>query len=296
METFAQLLVSGLLLGGVLAMLASGLALVFGVMRVVNFAHGDLVMLGMYAGYFAFVFTGAPSIVLAVIGFIVVGVIGWVVHVGLVSRVTGEEGVEEAEAHKKQIVLTLGVALVLQNGALMLVGPNPRIIRPEGGSASWNVAGIFVSQPRAVAAAAALLLSGGLFWLLSRTATGRALRAAADDPEAATYVGVNVKRAHAVAFTLAAAMTGFGGALLATFYPMQPYVSWTWVVLLFIAVVLGGLGSILGAFLGGLAIGVLQSLSLLILPLQLQLMAVFIVFLVVLYVRPQGLLGRAVRY
>lgn len=287
-----QLLVSGLLLGGMLAMLASGLALIFGVMRVINFAHGDFVVLGMYIAFFAYQSVAVHPLVLAAIAFVAIGVLGAFAQRVLVSNVTGAD---EAKSHKGQIIITLGLALIIQNGLLMFIGPNPRVLRLDMTSTSWTVGGILFNQARTLAAVAALFMTGALFLFLSKTRTGRSLRAAADDSEAATYVGADVPRAHMLAFGISTAMAGFGGALLATFYPMNPYVSWNFVVLLFIAVVLGGMGSIEGAFYGGLVIGVVQSLSLLVLPLQLQTVSVFVVFLLVLYMRPQGLFGKAVR-
>ena len=292
MDTFLQLLVSGLLTGGVLAMLASGLALIFGVMRVINFAHGDFMMLGMYGAFYLYLAVPLHPLLLAVPVFVGMALLGAVVQRMLVSRVTGGS---EAESHRQQVIMTLGIALVLQNGVLMFIGPNPRVLRVPMSNRSWEIGGVLLHHPRLIAALASVVLTAGLFFFLSRTHSGRALRAAADDPEAATYVGIDVQRAHLVAFAIATGMAGFGGALLATFYPMQPYVSWTFVVLMFVAVVVGGMGSIAGAFIGGVAIGVLQSLSLLVAPLQLQLVAVFVAFLLVIYVRPQGLLGRTVR-
>ena len=292
MQTFMQLLVSGLLLGGVLAMLASGLSLIFGVMRVINFAHGDFVVLGMYLAFFAYSSVTLHPLLLALMAFVAVGLLGAIVQRVLVSNVTVAD---EAKSHKGQIIMTLGVALIIQNGLLMFIGPNPRVLRLDITMTSFSVAGVFLNQARTLAAVAALFLTGALFLFLSKTRAGRSLRAAADDPEAATYVGADVPRSHMLAFAISTGMAGFGGALLATFYPMNPYVSWDFVVLLFIAVVLGGMGSIEGAFYGGLVIGVVQSLSLLVLPLQLQTVAVFVVFLLVIYLRPQGLFGQAVR-
>jgi branched-chain amino acid transport system permease protein len=287
-----QLLVSGVLLGGMLAMLASGLALIFGVMRVINFAHGDFVVLGMYIAFFSYRAVSMHPLLLAVVAFVGVGLLGAVFQRILVSNVTGAD---EAKSHKGQIIMTLGVALIIQNGLLMFIGPNPRVLRLDITMTSFNLGGLFFNQARTLAFVAALFMTGALFLFLSKTRTGRSLRAAADDPEAATYVGADVPRAHMLAFGISTGMAGFGGALLATFYPMNPYVSWNFVVLLFIAVVLGGMGSIEGAFYGGMVIGVVQSLSLLFLPLQLQTVSVFVVFLLVLYLRPQGLFGKAVR-
>jgi branched-chain amino acid transport system permease protein len=141
----------------------------------------------------------------------------------------------------------------------------------------------------------ALLLAGLVYLLLTRTDLGKALRAAADDPQAAEYQGINVRTMHGVAFGLGIALVAAAGGLLATYYPIEPNVAVNFIVLMFVAVVLGGLGSIPGAFVGGIVIGLVQSLTLLVLPFQLQNTGVFIAFLLVLYLRPQGLFGQRAR-
>jgi branched-chain amino acid transport system permease protein len=140
-----------------------------------------------------------------------------------------------------------------------------------------------------------VLLAVVVFLFLTRTDLGKALRAAADEPEAAAYQGIDVRTMHGIAFAVGVALVAAAGGLLATYHPIEPTVGVNFIVLMFVAVVLGGLGSIPGAFLGGLVIGLVQSLTLLLLPLQLQNAGVFIAFLAVLYARPQGLFGRRLR-
>jgi branched-chain amino acid transport system permease protein len=130
--------------------------------------------------------------------------------------------------------------------------------------------------------------------LIARTTLGKALRAAADNPEAATFMGIDVDRAHRIAFGLGAAITAIAGGLLATNYPFQPYIGLEYVIVMYAGVVLGGMGSIIGAFWGGMAIGLVQQLSTLVLPTQLQNAAIFVVFLLVVYLMPQGFFGRVV--
>jgi branched-chain amino acid transport system permease protein len=154
---------------------------------------------------------------------------------------------------------------------------------------------VLINQARTYAFAMAVLLALAVYLFLSRTDLGKALRAAADDPEAAGYQGISVPTMHAVAFGIGIALVAAAGGLLATYHPIEPTVAVNFIVLMFVAVVLGGLGSIPGAFAGGLLIGLVQSLTLLLLPLQLQNVGVFIAFLLVLYLRPQGLFGRRLR-
>lgn len=295
MEPLIQAIVAGLLVGGILALLSAGLGLIFGVMKVVNFAQGDFVMLGMYFAFYLYAAQPLNPIVMSLLALPVFALAGALLHGILIGRVTGTARGAIAGGHHAQLILTLGLSLILQNGAMMVLGPNPRTLRVPAVEGAWSIGGIIFDQARTVGFIMALLFSVTLFWFLERTSPGRSLRAAADDPEAATYVGVDVSKAHRLAFALGIGLAATGGVSLATFIPMQPFVAWDFIVLMFAAVVLGGMGSILGALVGGLIIGLVQSLSQLVLPLQLQNVAVFAVFLAVLYLRPQGLFGRGLK-
>jgi branched-chain amino acid transport system permease protein len=190
--------------------------------------------------------------------------------------------------------MTLGLSLVLQNLALMFFGSRPHLL----GSAftgAWSVGDILFNKPRTVGFAIAAVAIGSLIWFLKASRTGRHLRATADDTLAAVYMGIDVRRAHMLAFALGTGLAGVGGGILATFYPTQPYVGEDFIVLMFVAVVLGGLGSVTGAVLGGLAIGMAQAIAPLLLPLDLQNVVVFGLFLLVLFLRPHGIFGRAAR-
>jgi branched-chain amino acid transport system permease protein len=287
-----QQLVSGLMTGGVLALLAGGLALIFGVMGMVNFAHGDFVMLGMYAAFFTVAGLAVPFAAAAIMFLPVFIAFGWLLHRGLIGRLLvrrdGSSG-----GHDPQLLLTLGLSLILQNGALLLFGATTR-----GGSASNSpitVAGIVIDPQRLIAGVAGVAVTALLFIFLNRTSRGRSMRAAAADPIAAQYSGIDVNGQQRWAFAIGTGMAGVGGGLLAGFYPIQPFVSFDFIILMFAAVVLGGLGSVPGACLGGLIIGVVQGLGQLVLPLQLQSLTVFVIFLLVLFVRPQGIFGQKVR-
>jgi len=203
--------------------------------------------------------------------------------------------------HTAQLILTLGISLVLQNGGLMLFGSTPTSIANAMSGKSWqlgplwgNDIDVFVNQARGWSALLALAALGGTMLLLMHTGVGRRLRAAADNPMAALYVGIDVDAAHRTAFGIGLALTAIAGVSLATFYPFQPYTGFDFVIIMYAGVVLGGMGSIGGAFLGGLIIGLVQQLSTLVLPSQLQNTAIFVIFLLILLVRPQGLFGRGV--
>ena len=294
MGTLIQTLVTGLLIGGVIALLSSGLTLIFGVMRVVNFAQGEFVMLGMYFMLFLTSMVGVQYLqVLSPLVFVAFSLVGLVIYMVSMRHVTGAM-FSGARGQDAQLILTLGLSLVLQNVALMVFGSKPFLLSSSF-SGAWELGGILFNKPRTLGFGIAAISIACLLWFLSFTPYGRVMRATADDAEAAAYMGIEVPRVHAVAFSIGVGLAGVGGAILASFYPMQPYVGEDFIVLMFVAVVLGGLGSVVGALVGGLIIGITQAVTPLLLPLQLQNIGVFIIFLVVLLVRPQGMFGKRIR-
>ncbi len=310
-ENVLQALTAGVLTGSIYGLMCVGLSVIFGVMRVINFAQGDFMMLGMYSAYYAFGLFGAHTLfgpmvdpyLAALIAAPVVFIAGLLVHKFLVSRVTGMRGnALESEGHYAQLILTLGVALVLQNGGLYVFGSTPVSISTPLSSNAWpigplyhDVIEVFVNQGQLVSALISIAVVTGFVALMNRSRLGKTLRAAADNPEAAIYMGIDVARAHRLAFGFGVAITAIGGGLLASGSPFQPYVGLEYVIIMYAGVVLGGLGSISGAFFGGLTIGLVQQLSTLFLPNQLQNSAIFVVFLVIILLRPQGLFGRVAR-
>lgn len=308
-ENFLQLFAAGLTLGCVYGLMCVGLALIFGVMRVINFAQGDFMMLGMYfvllaTGYIA-TEGSAGAFYFAMLASLFAGLIfyglGALVHRLLIGRITGTRVAEmEDEGHTPQLLVTLGISLILQNVALMYFNSTPRSIRNPFSSESWQIPAwgndvtVFLNQARTVAALVAVAIAVVLAIVMQRTSLGRRLRASADNSVAATYVGVNVNKAHRVAFGLGIALTTIAGATAATFHTFHPFTGLEFVIIMYAGVVLGGMGSIAGAFFGGLVIGLVQQMSTLILPVQLQMTAIFVVFLLILIFRPQGFFGRQV--
>ena len=288
-----QYVVTGLLVGGVYALMSIGLALIFGVMKVVNFAQGDFMMLGMYLTYFLAVGYGVDPLLGALLTIPPFFVLGLLVHRTLLVRVTG--GGNPQRLMDAQLILTLGLSLIITNATTMILTPMPRGIQTAYATQAFAVGPILMNQARSYAFLMALLLAGVVYLFLTRSDLGKALRAAADEPEAAGYQGIDVRAMHGLAFGVGIALVAAAGGLLATYHPIEPTVAVNFIVLMFVAVVLGGLGSIPGAFAGGLVIGLVQSLTLLVLPFQLQNAGVFIAFLLVLYLRPQGLFGQRLR-
>ena len=309
-EQFAQTLAAGLTIGCIYGLLCVGLAFIFGIMRVINFAQGDLMMVGMYLAIFigsyvlpASIFGLAVPFVAAVVAGPVLFGVGYGLNKFLISRTTGLQaaGSSEAEAHQAQLILTLGLALILQNGALYLLGSAPTSAPTPLSSSAWEVpllydefSAVFLNKARTIDAVLSVAIALGLFWFVGNTRLGKSLRAAAINPEAALYMGIDVTRAHHIAFGLGTAIAGVAGGLIAIYYPAQPYVGVEFIIVMYAGVVLGGMGSIVGAFWGGMAIGLVQQLSTLVLPLQLQNAAIFVVFVLILLLRPQGLFGRNV--
>jgi branched-chain amino acid transport system permease protein len=304
---FPQTLVTGLLVGCVYGLMCVGLAFIFGIMRVINFAQGDFMMVGMYLAVFlasnllTTTFLGPVAPFLAALATApIMFLAGSALHRLLIARTTGMRAASELEAHQAQLVLTLGVALILQNGALILIGSAPVSMITPLSSAAWVVpllynklAIIFLNQARTMDAVIAVAIALGFFWMIGHTRVGKSLRAAADDPEAALYTGVDVDRAHRIAFGLGTAIAGVAGGLIVLYYPAQPFVGIDFIIIMYAGVVLGGMGSVKGAFWGGMTIGLVQQLATLVLPLQLQNAAIFVVFLMLLLFRPQGFFGRS---
>ena len=310
-ESILQLLITGVLVGALYGMMCVGLAMIFGIMRVINFAQGDFMMVGMYATYFVFTALGfqtifgnsfgayASVIAAAPATFL----FGWLIHRFLIRRVTGTRTAGmEADGHYAQLILTLGVALILQNGAMILVGADLMSIRTPLSSDAWVLepfgeslpALLFFNKARVFTALFSVACIVCLWQLIQRTILGKSLRAAADNPEAATYMGINVDRCHRIAFAIGTAVTAMAGGLLAMSYPFSPFVGLEYVIIMYAGVVLGGIGSIVGAFWGGMLIGLIQQFSTLVLPTQLQNATIFVCFLLVVMLRPQGLFGRNV--
>jgi branched-chain amino acid transport system permease protein len=310
LETILQTIAAGLLVGCTYGLMCVALGLIFGVMRLINFAQGDFLMLGMYFAMLiiaslgiADTFGALPAIIVAAgLSLPVFFVFGWLLHAGLISLIekSGRD-MTETEVHQTQLIMTLGISLVMSNGALMLFGSTPASINTPLSSQAWILAPfggndilLFFNQARVVAALVALAATGGLYLLLNKTGLGTRLRGAADNPLAATYMGINVEKSHRITFGIGFGLTALAGVMVATYYPFQPYSGLDFVIIMYAGVVLGGLGSVMGSFWGGLIIGMVQQVSTLVVPLRLQGTVVFGVFLLILLVRPQGLFGRNV--
>jgi branched-chain amino acid transport system permease protein len=281
-----QAVVSGLLLGGVYGLVASGLTLIFGVLRIINFAHGAVMMLGMYASYWLWVWLGVDpylSVLLTAPAFFVLGM--------GIQRLVIEPNRQAAEHN--QLLLTLGLALFLENLALVLWQGDFRTLRVPYANASFVIGDALVEVSRLVAAGGAVLIALALFVFLRRTDVGKAIRALAEEREGAMLVGIDVARIRSVAFGIGSACVAVAGALITPFFYIAPDVGESFNLMAFVVVVLGGMGNFIGALLGGLIVGLAESLGAALLPGSLKQLVVFVIFVLVLLFRPEGLFGGA---
>jgi branched-chain amino acid transport system permease protein len=279
-----QGLLSGLLFGGVYSLMAVGLTLIFGVMRVVNFAHGDMMVWGMYLAWLLATRLGVDPYLGFPVCAVILFALGWAVQRGLVHRIVDAP-------HEMQILLMLGVALVLENAALVAFGLDPQRVRSPLTAATLWLGPVFVDVGRLVTFGVAVALTGALWIFLARTDLGRRIRAASDNPYGALVIGTDVGRVYAVAFGIGAACVAVAGALVTPFLYVAPDVGESFNIMAFVVVVLGGMGNFVGALAGGFIVGLAESLGAAFLPGSLKLLVVFAIFILVLLFRPQGLFG-----
>ncbi|WP_398466021.1 branched-chain amino acid ABC transporter permease [Tardiphaga sp.] len=282
--SFIQAILDGLLVGGVYAVISIGLTLVYGVMGIVNFAQAEFLMIGMFVSWFAWAYLGLDPVLAAPLSFVVAFVLGWLVQGQLISRVLKAPSVA-------QIFLTVGLLIVLENGALLAFGSQFRSVTTSYQTLSLSLGSLFISVPYLIAFSMSLACGLALWWFMRTSWFGRAMRATAQNPMAAQLMGIDTALMYKMAFALGVGLTAFGGAVILPYVTVFPQVGGQFVVLMFTVVVLGGLGSVAGAVVGGLAVGVIQALSALFFPIQLQNLVLFLVFILVLAVRPQGLVG-----
>jgi branched-chain amino acid transport system permease protein len=288
MTTLLQLLITGLLVGAVYALMSSGLTLIFGVMRVVNLAHGAFAVLAAYLAYTVWTWTGLDPLLSVPIIVAVMFGIGWLSYNLVVRHVRG--------SHISMTVLvTFGIALTIEGIAGFVWGNQSRTVRTSYTDTSVQIGPFFLPTATLLAAAIAVVLLGALFFILNQTWTGRAVRASAVNESGALLVGVSVKSIAASAFALGIATLGAGGAIIAVMYPFIPGTHYQWIARLLAIVVLGGLGSLMGAVIGALSIGVAEQFATQYVGASWVEIVPFLVIIIILIVRPQGILGQKLR-
>lgn len=285
MEYLLQTLISGLLLGGVYALVSVGLNLLFGVVRTINFAHGEFVMIGMYLTFWIWASWGWDPYLTLLIVIPAMFAFGVVFQRGIIQPI------QNTSANMK-IFATVGVMLVLQNGALFLWGGQFRSVNTSYSTATISIAGLSVSVPRLIAFIAAVLLVLALLYVLNRTMVGNVLRAIAEDRGTARLIGIPVNTFYLVATGMSAVVAGVAGTLLTPFTSVNPLFGAHMTLIAFIVVVIGGMGSMVGSLVGGILLGAIETLAGSYIAPALQQVVLFVLFIIVVLFRPQGLFGR----
>lgn len=279
-----QVGVSGVLLGGIYSLISIGLVLIFGITRILNFAHGDFLMMAMYATFWLFQLAGIDPYVslLLVIPLLFMG--------GIATQRIIIQPLFRAPPIM-QVFATLGLSIVLQNVAFLLWKPDYRTVQTSYSTMTVSVGDLFISFPRLIAFVVSLVISLFIFIMLKKTYLGKAIRATVQNRIAAQMMGINLHRISLLAFGIGAACAGIGGSLLMPIFYVFPSVGTHFVIIAFVVVVLGGMDSLPGAFIGGLILGLVETFSGFFLGSAVKEMVYLIVFIVVLSVKPAGIFG-----
>jgi branched-chain amino acid transport system permease protein len=286
MPAWVDFVVAGLLTGAVYGLMALGLSVIFGVTRIVNFAHGEMMVLGMYATVLLYrhwsldPMESAPLVALGLF------VLGFALQRGVINRYI-------MRPEHEQFLLMLGIALMLTSAMLIAFGPDAQSAQPDYSLDSYEIGPLIIDKVRVFAAAGAIVGVTALALFFKFTRTGKAIRACADNQVGAQVVGFDLARLYATAFGIGAACVGLAGTMMLLLVDVQPYLATDYTLLAFIIVILGGLGSMPGALLGGLLVGVSEGLSAYFITPSLKSMVSYGLLILVLLMRPQGLMGRA---
>jgi len=286
LELVVNVAISGVLTGLVYGLMALGLSVIFGVVRVVNFAHGEMMTVAMYAVIVLFAALGLDPLLLVVPVAAAFFVFGYVLQAGLINPfITRPE--------HSQFLLLLAIGLIMVNVLLVVFGPDARNVQVDYQLESIEIGPILLDKVRIIAAGAAVATSAALFAFFKLTLIGKAIRACADNHLGALVVGLNVKRLYAFTFGLGAACVAVAGCMMVLLVDVTPVLGPTYTLLAFVIVIVGGLGSMPGALLGGVLIGLSEALAGLLIEPSAKSMFSFGLLILVLLFRPQGLLGKS---
>jgi branched-chain amino acid transport system permease protein len=280
-----QTLIGGVLLGGIYCLIGIGLTVIFGVMRIINASHGDLIMVAMFLSYFLHQTTGLDPLVSMIVTAPALFLLGCLIQQGFVARLRG------SYAEDNSLLLTFGIGLILANTVLHLFTADFRVVETPYSHAVWRVAGMAISVAYLFSFMMALLVTLTLYLFFMRTDLGLAIRATMQNRTAAGLIGVDVSRVSLISFGLGAALAGVAGALLTPIFYLYPQVGGLFTIKAFVVVVLGGMGSIVGAIYGGLALGIVESLGAVYVSTGMKDAIGFIAFVLILVFRPAGLAG-----
>lgn len=279
-----QLIIQGILLGGIYGLIAMGLSLIFGVMGVINFAHGQMMVMAMYVSYWIFVLLGIDPYLSLVIVAMVIFLLGYGIQSTVVNRI-----LDYPEAI--QVLPLVSMGLILENFALLLWGPDHRSPQTALSLEALWIGPVMIDVSRLIAFMLAIFITVLIFIFLKKTNIGKCIRAASDNRTGAILVGINVNRIYNTSFALGAATTAAAGVLLLPIMPISPYMGHDFTLIAFIVVILGGMGNLIGALVGGLILGVAESASTLFLPATLKHVVSFSILIIIMLFRPQGIFG-----
>ncbi len=286
---YIESLLNGILMGSIYGLTAVGLTLIFGVMKVVNFAHGSILMVGMFAAYFFVALTGLNPYLALVVVVPFLFVFGYAMQKFIIKPIfVAEKDVREPIT---VIIVTTGIWYILDNLALMLFGAEFRVAKTSVTGKMLEVFDMYFLWPKIIGAVITLLLGLYLFWFLRHSRMGKAVRATSLDREAATLMGIKQNRIYNIVFGLGCACCGVAACVLVPFYYVYPTVGVPFDIKAFIIVVLGGLGSVPGAILGGILIGIIETLGAQFMAATWTEMLIYVFFLLVLFIKPAGLFG-----
>jgi branched-chain amino acid transport system permease protein len=287
-EIIVQGLASGLLMGLLYGLIAVGLSLIFGLMNVVNFAHGEFLMAAMYATLGFAVFVALDPLLAAPLVAAALFALGALVYLGVVRFAMRAK----TNVGMVQIFATFGLAIVMRGLAQYLFTPDYRSIPSSFvGGKTLSIAGIFLPVPQLVGALISIAAFVGLHLLIRRTDFGRALEATREDADAVALVGIDKNRVFALGWGLGAALVGLAGAIMATFFYIYPDVGSSFALVAYVTVALGGFGSVFGALVGGVIVGLVEATTAMIVPPALKSVGIYAVYLAVVFIRPRGLFG-----
>jgi branched-chain amino acid transport system permease protein len=288
LQTIIQVLASGLLMGLIYALIAVGLSLIFGLMDVVNFAHGEMLMLAMYASLGLVIMTTLDPILLMPIVAAALFVVGALAYLGVVRLALRAE----ANRGMVQIFATFGLAILIRGVAQLLFTPDYRNVQNIWlGGKTVSLGGIYLPVPQLAGAAVSIAAFAGLWLLISRTDFGKALEATREDSGAVALVGIDRNRVFTLGWGLGAALVGLAGAILSIFYYIHPNVGATFGLIAYVTVALGGFGSVFGALAAGVLVGLVEAVTALVLPPSLKSIGIYAMYLAVVFIRPRGLFG-----
>lgn len=284
-EIIIQTMISGILMGFIYALIAAGLSLIFGLMEIVNFAHGEFLMISMYTAFWLFMLFGLDPILSIPLCTLLLFLVGWATHHGIIKRILHAPMLV-------QLTATFGLAIFLRSLAQFLWTPDFRTITNPIASGRVEILGMYLGIPQIVASVGCILAFALLYGFINYTETGLALQATAQDREAASLMGIRTDRMYALGWGIGAACVGVAGALLSNYYFIFPEVGLLFALIAYVAVAMGGFGSIIGALVAGVLIGLIEALGGLLIDPAFKYVVIFTVYLGVVIIRPRGFFGR----